>query len=668
MEDILGRLFEADRYMKRFQCGGWERSLVWVHVVADLLIWAAYMAIPVAIIYYIRKRKYHIPYPIVFWGFTAFILFCGWSHFWDAVMPWWPAYRWWALVKLATAAVSWVTVVMVIRVLPAAILMKTPEELEKVVAERTSELENVNAKLEEMILERDAAIRRLTEQDIALKRLMDANIIGIGITTLDGKIVQANDYCSRVLGKADANELKLKPEQLPLDRAAIEEAVAKGYCTPYEKEYLRPDGSRVPVLMAFALVGEDKAICYVKDITKQKSLEQELRKRIEELMDADVRKNEFVAMLAHELRNPLAPILNAVPLLKRVTDQSDPRITKIVDMVERNVGAMSRIIEDLLDVSRITGGQVVLRKEIVNIKAVIENSVDCVRTLTQQKGHALTVALPAEKVLVAGDMVRLEQIFTNLIQNAVKYTDRGGAIQITATADATHVTASIKDNGIGIDPSIQELIWDLFGQAERSLERSQGGLGLGLTIVKKLVELHGGTVSVKSEGTNHGSEFIITLPKLGAKMATADHGKSGNTPEAAKNMNVLVVDDNVDATDSLAMFLEMCGHTVAVVFDGNKALDITSTTEYDVILLDIGLPGANGYEVCKTLRERGCKSHIIAITGYGQDEDKAKSKEVGFNRHLVKPVNPDLVEECLASLGKYARGREGTCSSRRIKP
>lgn len=516
----------------------------------------------------------------------------------------------------------------------------------------------VIADLERQIRERDAIIIRLTEQDAALKRLMDSNIIGIGITTTEGEITLANDYYLRVLGVVDvAGPLRwdeMTPDEwLPLDRRAITEAYQKGFCTPYEKEYRRPDGSLVPVLVAFALFGGNKAIAYVKDITKQKGLEHELRKRIEALMDADIRKNEFVAMLAHELRNPLAPILNSVPVMRRLSNGADPRIGGIIDMVERQVGALSRLIEDLLDVSRITNSQITLRTEIVNLWVVLRNAAEPVRTLVSQKGHELAFDLPEEKVIMAGDRVRLEQIFTNLIQNAAKYTDPNGRILVSASIDGDHVIVVVKDSGIGIDPNIQDRIWELFGQGQQSLERSQGGLGLGLTIVKKLIEMHGGGVTVKSEGAGCGSEFIVRLPKIGAKMATTTGGDTGNTPPTSqKALDILVVDDNVDATHSLALFLELCGHRPDVVFDGNRAVEAATDKAYDVILLDIGLPGMTGYEVCKTLRDNGNTAYIIAITGYGQDDDKQKSKQAGFNRHLVKPVNPDLVEECLAAIGK----------------
>ncbi len=371
-------------------------------------------------------------------------------------------------------------------------------------------------------------------------------------------------------------------------------------------------------------------------------------------MEADMRKTEFVAMLAHELRNPLAPILYAVPILRRLGG-NDERMANVVNVVERNVEVMSRLIEDLLDASRITSGKLALRKEIVSFQSVITNASETVSGQIKQKNQNIIVDLPKEPIVLIGDTIRLEQLFVNILHNATKYTPDSGLIKISTTLTDETIQIIISDTGVGIEFAYQNIIWEVFGQAHQSLDRTQGGLGLGLAVVKSLVELHGGSVSVNSNGNNQGSQFTVILPRLGVKMANNTIASNDSNSTVSQNnhgLSILLVDDNEDAAQSLCMYLEMCGHTVTVAYDGNKALDAAQSKEYQVILLDIGLPGVDGFEVCKTLRNKGCNSHIIAVTGYGMEEDKERSRQVGFNRHLTKPVNPDLIEQHLASLSR----------------
>jgi len=356
-------------------------------------------------------------------------------------------------------------------------------------------------------------------------------------------------------------------------------------------------------------------------------------------MKPDLAKNEFVAMLAHELRNPLAPILTAIPVLRRAAGEN-ATTDHFCQVIERQVKNLSRIINDLLDASHImNNGVIPLRNELLNMRSVIENAIEMVLPQIDYKKQRLQIELPPEKMIVVGDACRLEQVFINLVENAMKYTPPAGSISIDANISDASIIIRIKDDGEGINSELLPHIWDAFSQHKMGLDRAQGGLGLGLTIVKKLVELHGGKIRCHSNGPNTGSEFTVTLPTVRAKSMST-----------IPPYQILVVDDNIDAAESLCAYLQIDGHRVDMVHDGTEAIAMCTTKQYDVVLLDIGLPGLNGYEVCQVLRSHGLKSAIIAITGYGQEEDKKKSHESGFDRHMVKPVDPAHLDEVLLSL------------------
>jgi PAS domain S-box-containing protein len=392
---------------------------------------------------------------------------------------------------------------------------------------------------------------------------------------------------------------------------------------------------------------------------ERKRLEGELRLRVGELADADRRKDEFLAMLAHELRNPLAPVRNAVQVLRmKCTD--DPLVERMAEMMGRQVGHMSRLVDDLLDVSRITRGRVNLRRERVELATVVARAVESVRPLIDARGHELSISVPNEPVHLDADMTRLVQILGNLLNNASKYTPEGGHIWLTAYREGDDAVVIVRDNGIGIPAEMLPRVFDLFTQVDRTLDRSQGGLGIGLTLVRSLVELHGGSVKAASEGTGRGSEFIVRLPALPAvpqqkEERKADEGQSGSaTPH-----RVLIVDDNVDSVESLAILLEMAGHDARTAHDGPTALETARAFRPRVVLLDIGLPRMDGYEVARRIRQEPglAGTTLIALTGYGQEEDRRRSREAGFDRHLVKPVDPEELREVLRQLPPESKGR-----------
>ena len=386
------------------------------------------------------------------------------------------------------------------------------------------------------------------------------------------------------------------------------------------------------------------------DVSRQKRLEEELRRQTEEMREADRRKDEFLAMLSHELRNPLAPILHAVDLLRH----DDPRLAvKARDIIGRQSEHLTRLVDDLLDVSRITRGTVRLNRRAVALKDVVEAAIDTWRHLIAQRRQVLSVEMPAQPLLVEADPTRLAQVVANLLHNAAKFTPEGGRIAVTAAEEDGRIALTVRDDGAGIAPAYLERIFELFAQGPPSLDRPQGGLGLGLTLARRLAELHGGTVEAASGGVGHGSEFTVRLPIAPASAESGIAPQEVAAPDGrgardtGPGRRVLVVDDNADAREALRYLLEEDGHDVRSAGDGPSALEEARSFQPDVVLLDIGLPGMDGYEVARALRAHpgGERALIVAVSGYGQAEDRARSRAAGFDQHLLKPVPPDRLLE-----------------------
>jgi len=373
---------------------------------------------------------------------------------------------------------------------------------------------------------------------------------------------------------------------------------------------------------------------------------------METLREADRRKDEFLATLAHELRNPLAPIRNGLQILRlgRGNHQAEEQARSVI---ERQVQQMVRLIDDLLDLSRISRGKIELRRERIDLAAAVQSAVETSRPLIEQAGHALTLSLPAEPVFVDADVTRLAQVFANLLNNAAKYTQKGGGdIRLAVEPLGREVAVRVSDNGVGIPAPMLPQVFEMFTQVDRSLERTQGGLGIGLSIVKRLVEMHGGTVEARSEGSGRGSEFVVVLPVPAVREPELRDG--GEEPAGAPvPRRILVADDNVDAAASLAMMLEFMGNEVRTAHDGVEAVEAAAAFRPDLILLDIGMPRMNGYDACRRIREQpwGRGIAIAALTGWGQEEDKRQSQEAGFDHHLVKPIEPAALEKLLQAGG-----------------
>jgi PAS domain S-box-containing protein len=376
------------------------------------------------------------------------------------------------------------------------------------------------------------------------------------------------------------------------------------------------------------------------------------RKQAEEA--ADRRKDEFLATLAHELRNPLAPIRNAVQVLKE-KGAADPEASWVPEVVERQLQHMSRLLEDLLDVSRIAHDKLQLRKQPVELADVVRTAIETSRPHLDEAGHQLRVNLPAEPVRLEADPVRLAQVFSNLLGNAAKYTRPGGHVGLSATRRGDELVVSVTDDGIGISAEMLPRVFDIFSQAERALERSQGGLGVGLSLVRGLVELHGGRVEARSDGPGRGSEFIVALPVPGARPpAGAAARPPARAPAAGTGTarRLLIVDDLRDSADSLAMLMRIMGHEVTTAYDGDEAIARAGELRPDAVVLDIGMPKPNGFDVCRHIRAQpwGKATLLIALTGWGREDDRRHTEDAGFDHHLVKPVDPHALVALLSAL------------------
>jgi signal transduction histidine kinase/ActR/RegA family two-component response regulator len=375
------------------------------------------------------------------------------------------------------------------------------------------------------------------------------------------------------------------------------------------------------------------------------------RQQVEEaLRDADRRKDEFLATLAHELRNPLAPIRNSLHIL-RLSTSSDPAAEQICQMMERQVSHLVRLVDDLMEVSRITRGKVELRKEHLDVATVIRSAVESSRPLIEASGHQLAISVPVEPVFIDGDLIRLSQVVSNLLNNAAKYMEYGGQIWLGAREDGDDVFISVRDSGIGIPAEMLSHIFKMFTQVDRSTRLAQGGLGIGLALVETLVEMHGGDVHAHSLGRGEGSEFVVRLPLSKVASVSTSHPIHGRTADLTKR-RVLVVDDNRDAAQSLGMLLKLLGSEVRVVHDGPAALSIIPSYAPNVVILDIGMPGMDGYEVARRIRQQshGRDLMLIALTGWGQEEDRHRTSEAGFDYHLLKPADIAALKTLFSSV------------------
>jgi PAS domain S-box-containing protein len=492
-------------------------------------------------------------------------------------------------------------------------------------------------------------------------QLLDAVGQAAIATDANGKVIYWNRFAETLYGWPAAEAAGRSIVELIVDDTAalqaneIMDVLRKGQSWSGEMLVRHRSGKSFPAFVTDTPLldshGALQAVIGVStDITERKRVEETLR-------EADRRKDEFLATLAHELRNPLAPIRNSLHIL-RLSAARDPAAEQVCEMMERQVGHLVRLVDDLMEVSRITRGQVELRTEPVELAAVIRSAVEASRPLIEASRHQLAISLPAEPLIIQGDPVRLSQVIANLLNNAAKYMDEGGQIWLVAKQSAGAVSISIRDTGIGIPAEMLPHIFKMFTQVDRSTRQAQGGLGIGLTLVRTLVEMHGGQVEAYSAGVGQGSEFVVQLP-VSKEAGVAERAAHDARASVLPNRRVLVVDDNRDAASSLALLLKLLGAEVQVANDGPSALEMLPAYRPTVVLLDIGMPGMDGYEVARRMRKQpeGQDLMLIALTGWGQEEDRRRTNQAGFNHHLIKPADVNALKSLFMSLGNEEKVR-----------
>lgn len=489
-----------------------------------------------------------------------------------------------------------------------------------------------------------------------------------GVMTTDGTMIEANRLCIEMTG-VERKELigrkfwecgwwSRSPELMETVKQGARDA-ASGNTFRKELPYTAADGStRIVDLILAPVTDQNGDILFVAptgtDITSRKEAEDRLRRLAADLAEMDRRKTEFLATLAHELRNPLAPLRNGLHILQLAGNDTE-MAGKTRDMMERQLLHLVHLVDDLLDVARITRGQIELKSKRVKLCSIIESAIDTCMPVIQASGHCFNVTLPDEALVVDVDPTRIAQVVSNLLNNAAKYTPQGGAIDLSVNREGSHVTIAVTDNGLGIPEDALDGVFEMFSQVACNMKRSQGGLGIGLTLVRQLVELHGGSVTVSSPGSNQGSTFKVRLPVVedmendGNSVVSADCEPS--SPKV-HGMRVLVVDDNEDIADSMSALLSMDGYTTRVANDGMRALQIAHEFKPDAVFLDIGMPGMDGYAVAKAMRELPDMQSVmlVALTGWGAESDRVRSREAGFNEHLTKPAGLPAISGVLAKI------------------
>ncbi len=503
----------------------------------------------------------------------------------------------------------------------------------------------------------------LRESEERLRLLIDSvKEYAIFMLDTDGRVASWNSGAERIIGYAPAEIIGRSLASFYPAEAAERGAPQQDLAAAIKNGSLvtngwrvRKDGSRFWANIVIRAVhdreGQLRGFSQVtRDLTE--------RKEFEELAESRQRTHEFLAMLSHELRNPLAPLKTSVDLL-RMRNLNDAIAERAVDVIERQVTHLTHVVGDLLDVSRITSGRIALANEELDLQTVVARAVETVGPLLESKGHSLVSNPPPHPVTIRGDITRLTQVMVNLLGNAVKYTPDGGRIEIDVQPEQESVAIHVRDNGIGIAAELLPRVFDLFTQGQRALDRTDGGLGIGLALVHRIVSLHGGTVKAFSAGPGQGSEFVVTLPAAWtgarAELAVPTEGEKSMTagPDSQKREHkrrrLMVIDDNKDAAESMSMLFELWGHEVVCAYDGRAALETAAKYRPDAVFLDIGLPGMDGYEIAERLRELPDSAHtvLVAITGYGQDEDRRRSREAGIDHHLVKPVAPETLQKLL---------------------
>jgi PAS domain S-box-containing protein len=510
--------------------------------------------------------------------------------------------------------------------------------------------------------EREHLIIASENQRRIYETALDSTPDFVYVFDLQHRVIYANAALLTMWGVTEAfgkklSELGYEQWHVEMHDREIEQVIATRAPIRGEVPFTGTHGRRIYDYIFAPVLGPEGNVVAVagttRDVTERQAADRSLREQAERLAESDRAKDEFLATLSHELRNPLAPLRNAIELLRRTRD-GDIRFEAVHLMMERQLEHLVRLVDDLLEVSRISRGTFSLRKEQVELAAVVRSATETSEPLIRAGGHSFVLELPEEPLWLEGDLVRMAQILANLLNNAAKYTDHGGRIRLRAWRDGAMAAISVSDNGVGIAPEVMPRMFEMFSRGDRDSGRSQGGLGIGLALSRRLAQMHGGSLEAHSEGPGKGSEFIARLPLTAVPEPAAP---SLHADQRLTQMRLLVVDDNPDAGDSLAMILEVLGAEVRVARSGTEAIDMFGLYRPSVVLLDIGMPGMNGYDVARTLRARFPQhaATLVALTGWGQEDDRRRAREAGFDHHLVKPADLDVLQHLLRAIEDSAR-------------
>lgn len=653
--EFFQKLFDTAGFPARWHCGDWSEGHGWLHIISDLSVFVAYFAIPISLTYYVRSKKQEIVFPKLYWLFALFILSCGFTHLIEATLFWWPWYRFSGLMKAVTGMVSWVTVIMLIKVMPQAMSLPGAARLNTQLSREIDERKRSESALRESAARLTLAMKHADLGDWSWTAATDECVLSTRASEILGLPASGRPTWSSLrtmIHPADLERI-LRSKSLDDPESAMD----------IEFRFKRPSDGREIWAQVRGRLDEGpgnstRALGIVQDVTARKDFDHERESLLaressarSEAERANRMKDEFLATLSHELRTPLNAILNWCQLL-RYEKGDGAQVETGLNIIERNSRTQVQLIEDLLDMSRIVSGKVRLDVQSVDLATVVRATIETVQPSAADKRIQLSSVLDPMAGPVRGDPARLQQIIWNLLSNALKFTPEGGHVHVAVERMNSQVEISVRDSGIGISPEFLPFVFDRFVQADASSSRRHGGLGLGLSIVKNLTALHGGTVSAESQGSGQGATFRVRLPLPALAQASDPTAVSRIHPSppadacdvAAPDLSglrILAVDDDSDALHAVKRLLEGRGASVSAVRTGPEALALLQQEPFHVLLSDIGMPAMDGFELIRLVRLlNGPPGQIpaVALTAFARTEDRQRAMVAGFDNYLSKPV------------------------------